>query len=216
MSSLPRDSSGRELKKIPAPPTKHLHLRCHCHQFHASIANGSNCPWRCIDPKTNKFCGVGKCEICKFSCSFVCSVDQSRKIKHARDAEKNIKQSTSAEEEAMEYLKNSTKIREAAVVDCEEFFEKEAAAGRLDYNINNLQEVIGDQASLVQARDILLNPPNYKAYIHFDSMIRRVEGEKPTVVVINGKSVNMRAYKKPQRLCRANKTIDLGMLTYSL
>ena len=80
------------------------------------------------------------------------------------------------------------------MVDCEEFFEKEAAAGRFDYSINNLQEVIGDQASLVQARGILLNPPNYKSYSHFDSMIRMVEGGKPTVVVMNGKSVDRRAY----------------------
>lgn len=68
----PRDSNGKELKKIPAPKVEKIRLRCHCSQMKAMIPNSdhqSTCSIKCINQHTGLRYGINDCEQCNCHCS---------------------------------------------------------------------------------------------------------------------------------------------------
>ncbi len=67
----PKDSKGKDLKKIPAPKVEKIRLRCHCHQMRALIPghdDQSTCPIRCVNQETGLRYENGKCVICNCKC----------------------------------------------------------------------------------------------------------------------------------------------------
>ena len=195
-TDLPKNEKGKDIKKAPAPKTKHSRIRCHCLEFCASPHNG-NCPIQCTDPELKCKYPRGKCPICNCSCTFTCTYGDYDAIKATIQLDKSNGRSTyrSNREEAVSFLTQSNQAGTLAANHASKFLANETTNGNIDCDKTQLQAFVNDQRSYAQASYIVHNAPNYGAIEFLQNQMKSVEHQDgPTSAEINGKSVDFRFY----------------------
>ena len=180
----PRDPNGKPLKKIGAPITQKLHVRCHCHQMHRSVLRNGSCPLNCT---------YGICVICTCACSFLCTTtDYFTYVQNKALDSKSGNNRHDAEEQSRDWFNAGIRAYKNAESDAASYYNEQKKQGSLGRNVD-VSRVIKEQASLAQGINIVKNPPPYAVMEMFSKKMNSIQHPKgPTFVTVDGKDVDLR------------------------
>lgn len=202
-----RDTKKKKKKKdvnVPskpkAPALKPLLLRCHCSQYKFSVFDRANtCPIKCKDKNGNKYT-EGNCPICECQCSFLWKMSDTAKIVAEIAASKEKAASSSAKEQAIEFLTNIHSAKDTAKDTALNALHRDKLEGKLAATDTEIAEVAEETGYLAGATYALSNSLSHDQIMFFQNQFKNVAPNgRQGYIEVNGQAsrlANIRASKQ--------------------
>ncbi len=187
-SNPPKDTNGKEIKKISAPTFKQELLACKCFKN-----KGFNCIFKCF--YNGKQYPYNNCPICKCVCQHLTTFNNYFKAVYHREMVKLAGITKSTNEEAKEFVDRGVRAN---------YLVTSAAAKSYQNQIDNhrisgsycISLVVQEQGYLAQAKTLITNPPSFSVKQQYRQEIERYNKAGRTMIDIDGEIQDVRTMGK--------------------
>ena len=217
----PKDSNGKELKKIPAPKVEKIRLRCHCHQMRAIIPghdDQSTCPIKCVNQETGLRYENNTCVQCNCKC-FKTYHMQDVPIIVAKLAQTKLEKKDSVARGGgagfLSILENAYKVGQMSKQQAETMLSDKDSELSRTISTSRQVDYTTEIENISTARHLISNKPDYEARQYFTNTIMPSvlpKPEQPSIIIDeNGMEVDLRTNKRTTAANFRSRNNGLGM-----